>query len=41
MNSTDNPLVTSVCYVRLAIAELQARRKIRIGYFRIATRCGA
>src|ERR1700692_4888045 len=24
MNSTDNPLVTSVCYVRLAIAELQA-----------------
>ena len=24
MNSTDHPLVTSVCYVRLAIAELQA-----------------
>ena len=24
MITTDNPLVTSVCYVRLAIAELQA-----------------
>ena len=41
MNSTDNPLVTSVCYVRLAIGGLHAGATIRIGYFRFATRCGA
>ena len=41
MNSTDHPLVTSVCYVRLAIAELQAGARFASDIFGLQRVAGA
>ena len=41
MSSTDHPLVTSVCYVRLAIAELQAGARFASEIFGLQRVAGA